>query len=123
MNYPLFDFADVRIEISFKSLDELALLLKFYHENNIYKLNIPCKNILKKQMLLNAIEFSREQYPCIDIIPHFSIQHQYTKNKSITLDDLLIFLKIVKSFRCKEFLLISGSQKKQLLILFLLLII
>ena len=73
MKDSLFGLNELRLELSFKSFDELRLLLSFYQENNFYKLNIPCKNHLKKEFLLRSIIISREEFPDIDIIPHYSI--------------------------------------------------
>ena len=112
MNDLLFDLNDLRIEISFSSFEELRLILSFYQENNITKINIPCKKDLKKQFLLSSIQISRDEFPNIDIIPHFSILNQFRKNKIKTQNDLIYFLKKTIYFGCKEVLLISGSQKR-----------
>ena len=48
MNEDIFELTSIRIEISFKSFDELRHRLSFCQNNNIYKINIPCKNNLKK---------------------------------------------------------------------------
>ena len=100
------------MEISFKSYDELRRILSFYNKNNLYKLNIPCKGNLKKDFLLNAIKIAKEEFPRIDIIPHFSILHEFRRNKLNTQDSFIRFLHFVKSLGCKEVLLISGSQKR-----------
>ena len=100
------------MEISFKSFDELRRILSFYNKNNLHKINIPCKNNLKNEFLLNSIKISKEEYPNIDVIPHFSILHEFRRNKLNTLDSFIRFLQIVKSLGCKEILLVSGSQKR-----------
>ncbi len=111
----LFDMNQIRIEISFKSFDELRRILSFYQRNNIYKINIPCKNSLKKDFLLNSIKISKEEFPSIDIIPHFSILHEFKRNKINTQESFIKFLKVVKYLGCKETLLVSGSQKRSTL--------
>ena len=111
----LFDLNNIRIEISFKSLDELRKILSFYQKNNLYKINIPCKNGLKNDFLLKSIKISREEFPHIDIIPHFSILHQFKRNRNNTYAYLLKFLNFIKNQGCKEFLLVSGSQKRSTL--------
>ena len=73
----LFHLSNIRIEIYFRSFDELRKILYFYQINNIYKINIPCKNSLKKDFLLESIKISKEEFPNIDIIPHFSIQYEF----------------------------------------------
>ena len=108
----LFDLSDVRLEISFKSFDELRRILSFYQRNNLHKINIPCKNSLKKDFLLESIKISREEFPAIDIIPHFSILHEFKRNRIHTKDSLFNFLQTVKSLGCERILLVSGSQKR-----------
>ncbi len=112
MSEILFNLNNIRLEISFKSLDELRSILSFYNRNNLQKINIPCKNSLKKDFLLNSIKISREEFPSIDIIPHFSILHEFKRNRINTKDSFIRFLEFVKYLGCKEVLLVSGSQKR-----------
>lgn len=111
----LFNLKNIRFEISFKSFDELRKILSFYKRNNLNKINIPCKNNLKKDFLLNSIKLAKEEFPDMDIIPHFSILHEFRRNKVNTLESFLRFLQIVKSLECNEVLLVSGSQKRSTL--------
>ncbi|WP_413682622.1 hypothetical protein [Prochlorococcus sp. MIT 1011] len=111
----LFDLNNIRFEISFKSFDELRRILSFYKRNNLYKINIPSKNSLKKGFLLDSIKISKDEFPGIDIIPHFSILHEFRKNRLNTQDSFINFLKVVNHLGCKEVLLISGSQKRSTL--------
>jgi len=111
----LFDLNNIRFEISFKSFDELRRILSFYKRNNLYKINIPCKNSLKKGFLLDSIKISKDEFPGIDIIPHFSILHEFRRNRLNTQDSLIKFLKVVNHLGCKEVLLVSGSQKRSTL--------
>ena len=76
----LFDLTNIRIEMSFKSFYELRKILSFYQRNDLYKINIPCKNNLKNDFLLDSIKLTREEFPSIDLIPHFSILHEFKKN-------------------------------------------
>ena len=108
----LFVLNKLRFEISFNSLDQLRLLLSFYQNHNLLKINIPCKSNLKKDLLLSAIKVSREEFPNINIIPHFSIQHQFRRNSQNTLIDLYGFFREIEYLGCKDVLLVSGSQKK-----------
>ena len=112
MKGPLFNLDDIRIEISFKSFEELRGILSFYQRNNLYKINIPCKNSLKKDFLLESIEFSKYEFPNIDVIPHFSILHEFKRTRVNTQDSFIKFLQAVKNFGCKEILLVSGSQRR-----------
>ena len=111
----LFNLSNIRIEVSFKSFEELRMILSFCQSNNLYKINIPCKNSLKKDFLLESIKISREEFPNIDIIPHFSILHEFKRNRINTQDSLLNFLRAVKYLGCKQILLVSGSQKRSTL--------
>ncbi len=108
----LFDLRNIRIEISFKSFEELRKILSFYQRNNINKINIPCKNSLKKDFLLESIKISKKEFPDFDIIPHFSILHEFKRNRVNTQDSFLNFLLTVKNLGCKHILLVSGSQKR-----------
>ncbi len=112
IKYILFKLNNLRIEISFKSFDELRETLSFYQRNNINKINIPCKNNLKNDFLLDAIRIVKEEYPNIDIIPHFSILHEFKKNRINTLDSLINFLQTLNNLGCNHVLLVSGSQKR-----------
>ena len=111
----LFNINKIRIEISFKSLDELRKTLSFYQRNNLYKINIPCKNSLKKDFLLKSIEIAKEEFPNIDIIPHFSILHEFKRNRINTQNSFINFMQAVKYYGCKQVLLVSGSQKRSTL--------
>ena len=115
MNDSLFELNNLRIEISFKSFDELRKILFFYQRNNLYKINIHCKNSLKKDFLLESIRISKEEFPNIDIIPHFSILHEFKRDRINTQDSFLNFLKTVKTLGCEQILLVSGSQKRSTL--------
>ena len=112
MNNILYEINNIRFEISFKSYDELRKILAFYHKNNLYKINIPCKNNLKNDFLLNSIKICRKEYPDIDIVPHFSILHEFRRNSLNTKIYFIEFIQVLKNLGCNEVLLISGSQKR-----------
>ena len=111
----LFDKNNIRMEISFKSYDELHSILSFYHKNDLNKINIPCKYSLRKDFLLNSIKMAREDFPDMDIIPHFSILYQFRRTRINTQTYLSEFLHVVKYLGCKQVLLISGPQKRSTL--------
>ena len=111
----MFDLCSIRVEISFKSFEELRSILSFYQKHNIRKINIPCKNTLKKEFLLKSIKLSREEFPGIDLVPHFSILHEFKRNRLNTLNSVIEFIKFIKFFGCREFLLVSGSQRRSTL--------
>ena len=111
----IFDINNIRIEISFNSSNELRSILSFCQLHNLYKINIPCKNNLKKDFLLNSIKISREEFQNIDLIPHFSILHEFKRNRLNTLNSFTNFIRFVKGLDCKQVLLVSGSQKRSTL--------
>ena len=111
----IYDLNNLRIEISFKSFDELRLILSFCQQTKLNKINIPCKNNLKKDFLLNSIRISREEFPDLDLIPHFSILHEFKRNRVNTIESFIEFFNVVKRLGCNELLLISGSQKRSTL--------
>ena len=111
----IYDLNNLRIEISFKSFDELRLILSFCQQNKLNKINIPCKNNLKKDFLLNSIRISREEFPDLDLIPHFSILHEFKRNRVNTIESFIEFFNVVKRLGCNEILLISGSKKRSTL--------
>tara|TARA_B100000965_G_scaffold406243_1_gene444128 strand:+ start:5378 stop:6220 length:843 start_codon:yes stop_codon:yes gene_type:complete len=115
MKESVFDLQNLRIEISFKSFEELRSILSFYEKNNLYKINIVCKNNLKTEFLLRSIGIARKEFPSIDLIPHFSILHEFKKNRLNTLNSFIEFLHVVNDLGCKEVLLVSGSQKRKTL--------
>ena len=115
MNDIPFNVNKIRIEISFKSFDELRRILSFYQRNNLNKINIPCKNSLKKDFLLESIKIIKDEFPNVDIIPHFSILHEFKRNRINTQDSLINFLQAIKYSGCKQVLLVSGSQKRSTL--------
>tara|TARA_B100000965_G_scaffold374525_1_gene365880 strand:+ start:702 stop:1547 length:846 start_codon:yes stop_codon:yes gene_type:complete len=112
MNNIAFNKSIIRLEISFKSYEELRSILSFYDDNNISKINIPCKNSLRNDFLLNSIKIAREEFPNIDVIPHFSILHEFRRSSLKTRNYLNEFLQFVKYLGCNQILLVSGSQKR-----------
>ena len=112
MNKIAFNKSIIRLEISFKSYEELRSILSFYDDNNISKINIPCKNSLRNDFLLNSIKIAREEFPNIDVIPHFSILHEFRRSSLKTRNYLNEFLQFVKYLGCNQILLVSGSQKR-----------
>ena len=112
MNEMIFELTSIRTEISFYSFSQLRLILAFYEKNNLFRINIPCKNNLKKEFLLNSIKIAREEFPSIDIIPHFSILHEFRRNRLNTINSFIYFLQFVHELGCNEVLLVSGSQER-----------
>ncbi len=101
-----------RAELSFKNIEQLKKKIDFCIANNIFKINIPCKGIIKKDFLLDVVEFIGKNYKHLDVIYHYSFYHQYTKNKEISYEYFLKFLDKCILFKNIEILLVSGSNKK-----------
>ena len=104
---------ELRVEISFKDLQQLKNKIDFLINKNIYKINIPCKGLIKKDFLLDVIKYIGTNYKDADVIYHYSLFHQFSKNQNKSLDDLLEFIKLCREYNNKEILLISGSRKKK----------
>ena len=45
----------LRVEISFKDINQLKNKIDFLLDKNIHKINIPCKGLIKKDFLLEVI--------------------------------------------------------------------
>ena len=101
-----------RLELSFKDLYQLKKKLEFCRENDIYKINIPCKGNIKKDLLIDAVKFIGTYYQKFEVIYHYSLYHQFYKNKSNSYDKFLKFLETITSYKNKEILLVSGSNKR-----------
>ena len=103
----------LRVEISFKDLQQLKKKIDFLLNKNIYKINIPCKGIIKKDFLLEVIKYIGTNYKEVDIVYHYSLFHQYSKDKKNSLNNLFKFIKVCKEYNNNEILLVSGSRKKK----------
>ncbi len=102
-----------RFELSFKNINQLENQIKFCLSNKINKINIPCKGIIKKEFLNEVIQYIGENYEELDVIYHYSLYHQYTKNRDVSYLEFLNFIKKCNFYENKEVLLVSGSNKKK----------
>ena len=101
-----------RFELSFKNISQLDNQLNFFLLNNIKKINIPCKGSLKKEFLNKVVDYIGKNYPELEVVYHYSLYHQYSKNKENSYLEFLNFINKCNSFKVKEILLVSGSNKK-----------
>mgnify|MGYP001184158775 CR=1 FL=1 len=106
-------FNQFRLEISFKTIDELKNKIEFCIMNNIYYLNIPCKGKIKKEFLNDVIEFIGNNYEDLDVVYHYSCQHQFSRNVDKSNQELIDFIEFCIQYKNKELLLISGTNKKK----------
>ena len=104
---------NLRFELSFKNIFQLENKLRFCISNKINKINIPCKGVIKKQLLNDVIEYIGKNYKELDVIYHYSLYHQYSKNRDISYINFINFINKCNTYHNKEILLISGSNKKK----------
>ena len=103
---------NLRFELSFKDILQLEKKLNFCISNKINKINIPCKGLIKKEFLIETVEYIGEKYKELDVIYHYSLYHQYTKNRATSYLEFLKFIKKFNKYKNNEILLVSGTNKK-----------
>ena len=86
MNY------NIRFELSFKNISQLENKLNFCKLNNIKNINIPCKGIIKKELFNCSINYISKNFHEFNVTYHYSLYHQYSKNKVRSYQDFLEFI-------------------------------
>ena len=104
---------NIRFELSFKDIYQLENKLNFCKFNNIRNINIPCKGVIKKELFNSTIKYISKNFHEFNVTYHYSLYHQYSKNKDKSYQDFLDFIKNSYSNRNYEILLVSGSNKKK----------
>ena len=104
---------NIKFELSFKNISQLEKNLNFCRLNNIKNINIPCKGVIKKELLNSTIDYISKNYCEFNVTYHYSLYHQYSKNKDKSYQDFLNFVKSSHTNRNYEILLVSGSNKKK----------
>ncbi len=104
---------NTRFELSFKNITQLENKLNFCKLNNIKNINIPCKGLIKKDLFNDTINYISKNFHEFNVTYHYSLFHQYSKNKVKSYEDFLDFIKNSHSNRNYEILLVSGSNKKK----------
>ena len=104
---------NLRFELSFKSISQLENKLNFCKFNKIRNINIPCKGPIKKDLYNLTIDFISKNFEEFNVTYHYSLFHQYSKNKEKSYQDFLKILKNSYSNNKYEILLVSGSNKKK----------
>ena len=107
---------NIRFELSFKNISQLENKLNFCKLNNIKNINIPCKGLIKKDLFNSTINYISKNYNEFNVTYHYSLYHQYSKNKEKSYQDFLEFVKSSQTNKNYEILLVSGSNKKKNLI-------
>ncbi len=103
----------IRFELSFKNISQLDNKLNFCKLNNIKNINIPCKGPIKKDFFNETIEYISKNYNKFNMTYHYSLYHQYSKNKEKSYQDFLNFVESSQTNKNYEILLVSGSNKKK----------
>jgi len=103
---------NLRFELSFKDISQLENKLNFCKTNGIRNINIPCKGPIKKDLFNSTIKYISQNFEEFNVTYHYSLYHQYSKNKEKSFLDFLDFLKNSSSNINYEILLVSGSNKK-----------
>ena len=93
---------NLRFELSFKNISQLENQLNFCKFNKIKNINIPCKGPIKKDLFNLTINYISKNYHEFNVTYHYSLYHQYSKNKEKSYDDFLDFLKNSNSNRNYE---------------------
>ncbi|MDC3148844.1 hypothetical protein OA502_01215 [Prochlorococcus sp. AH-716-I05] len=104
---------NMRFELSFKNISQLENKLNFCKLNNIKNVNIPCKGFIKKELFNSTFNYISKNYQEFNVTYHYSLYHQYSKNKNKSYQDFLDFIKYPNINRNYEILLVSGSNKKK----------
>ena len=104
---------NVRFELSFKNISQLDDKLNFCKLNNIKNINIPCKGLIKKEFFNSIINNISKNFHEFNVTYHYSLYHQYSKNKFKSYQHFLDFVKSSHTKRNYEILLVSGSNKKK----------
>ena len=104
---------NLRFEISFKNISQLESKLNFCKFNEIKNINIPCKGPIKKELFNSTIKYISKNFQEFNVTYHYSLYHQYSKNREKSYQEFLDFLRNSSSNRNYEILLVSGSNKKK----------
>ena len=104
---------NLRFELSFKDIPQLENKINFCKLNSIRNINIPCKGLIKKELFNSTIKYISKNFKEFNVTYHYSLYHQYSKNKEKSYKDFIEFLKNSDSNRNYEILLVSGSNKKK----------
>jgi len=104
---------NIRFELSFKNISQLEDKLNFCKLNNIKNINIPCKGLIKKDLFNSTIKYISKNYNEFNVTYHYSLYHQYSKNKEKSYQEFLDFVKCSQTNKNYEILLVSGSNKKK----------
>ncbi len=104
---------NIRFELTFKDISQLENKLNFCKFNNINYINIPCKGLIKKEFFNSTFDYISKNFGEFNVTFHYSLSHQYSKNRENSLQEFLNFVRKSFSNKNHEILLVSGSNKKK----------
>ena len=104
---------NLRFELSFKNFAQLENKIKFCELNKLNNINIPCKGTIKKEFLNTTVEYLNKNHREFNIVYHYSLYHQYARNKENSYQKFLDFIKLCSLSKDNSILLVSGSQKRK----------
>jgi len=107
---------NIRFELSFKNISQLENKLNFCKINNIKNINIPCKGLIKKDLFNSTIKYISKNYNEFNLTYHYSLYHQYSKNKEKSYQDFLDFVKNHTLIEIMKFCLCQDQIRKKTLI-------
>ena len=107
------NISNLRFELSFKNISQLESKLNFCKFNGINYINIPCKGHIKKELFNSTIDHITKNFQEFNVTYHYSLYHQFSKNREKSYQDFLDFIKSSISNGNHEILLLSGSNKKK----------
>lgn len=99
-------------EITFKSLDDLPVLINYIQEARISSISLTNKKNTVSNLL--AIVALHQYLPFLEIIPHYSITMNYHGSAPSAAHNVKYFIEQVDTLDVKNVLLVSGSQPKHL---------
>ena len=71
-----------RFELSFVNISQLEKKLKYCETNDINKINIPCKGVIKKNLYIETVEYIIKQSSWCFCSGENSISYMSTKIRS-----------------------------------------
>ena len=106
---------NIRFELSFKNISQLEDKLNFCKLNNIKNINIPCKGLIKKDLFNSTFKYISKKYNEFNVTYHYSLYHQYSKNKEKSYQDFLDFVKSSQTIKIMKFCLCRDQIRKKTL--------
>jgi deoxyribodipyrimidine photolyase len=98
-----------RVELFFKSPQDLRERIKFLHSHGIQAFNLVNKN--RADTMVEWVDCIREEIPDADICAHYSLKYNKVARKGVKEHSTLL-QEFTKSCRADEILIISGSGNK-----------